>query len=252
MCKNSRVWIKNASEKSSKIHCKSYGCEECGPIKVWKLKKALSKELAKWPSIRFWTFTSRPIFISPEAQYKMISRAWNYFRTSLKRLLPEKYKDFRFIKVTEQHKSGYYHFHAFFNIYIDWYFIQGLWNTSLLASYKWLSTRNPAPGELSASSEQLLKLGHCNVRLVSSTSTAVRYIVKYISKQQNTIDGFRLKRYSKSMSIIFFANVKSSTGKSTVFKFVYKLNRLNLIIISKTQHHDYFDIMRDFKEFVFL
>lgn len=252
MCTNSRVWVKKENDKPIKIHCKSYGCEECGPIKVWKLKKALNKELSGWKTVRFWTFTSRPIFISPKAQYQMLSRAWNHFRTSLKRLLPEKYKNFKYIKVVERHKSGYYHFHAFTNIYIDWYFVQGLWNSSLLSAYKYLTNRKPAPGELSEFSDELLKLGHCNVRLVSSTSIAVRYIVKYISKQTNVIDEFRMNRYSKSMSIIFFAKVTKYNGKITTFKFIYKNNRLNLIIISKTQQHDYFEIMKDFKEFNFL
>lgn len=191
-------------------HCRKYSC----PLHGWKrakdLEKAVKAYLDNFQIIRFWTFTlSSKNIPDIETHYRILSKAWRYFVTYLRRdkHLTDSEKNVQYIKVSEPHKSGYLHFHGFFDRYLQQQKIFVLWNTAIRT----------------ASNDDSLR-GGCYVVGRVSSNKAAKYVTKYVVKSAKYMS-FRLHYYSrssrvklfpdkiKSGNIAFFAPVKGCPGE---------------------------------------
>lgn len=191
-------------------HCNRYSC----PLHGWKrakdLREAVQSYLDKFQIIRFWSFTlSSKNFKDIETHYRILSKAWRYFVTYIRRdrNITDVEKNLQYIKVVEPHKSGFFHLHAFFDRYVQQQKIYVLWNTAIRT----------------ASGDDKLRGGCYVVGRVSSTKAA-NYVTKYVMKSAKMMT-FRLHYYSRSSkvklfpekiknpNIAFFAPVKGCPGE---------------------------------------
>lgn len=183
-------------------HCKKYSCPLHGWKKAKDLRKYLTEYLENFESIRFWTFTlSSKSFKSPEDHYRVLSSAWRYFVTYLRRdkhlTVPE--QKVQYVKVCDIHKSGYFHFHGFFDRFIHVSKIYVLWNSAIRAA--------------SGSDEMA---GYCYVKHKLNAKKAASYVTKYVVKSSKFFS-FRLRYYSKSGKVKLFP-MKTSSGKYAFFR----------------------------------
>lgn len=151
------------------ICCNTYRCPVCGPVKIWKLKKALTQVFSSWKPLRFWTFTMKnDMFETPEQQYKVLMEAWRYFITYVRRskALSKFQSQFRYVKVHEQHKSGYYHLHVVIDRYIDREVFQRIWER-IIQEFLNRDTH----------------VASVHVKIIPNAKCAAYYISKYITKQ---------------------------------------------------------------------
>lgn len=170
--------------------CKSYACPEDGWKRQKELRDGLETWLANFRYIRFWSFTiSSKDYDNPAIHYRVLSQAWRYFVTYLRRskiFTPEE-QTVQYIKIYEQHKSGFLHIHAFFDLFIDVQKVFVLWNTAIRA----------------ASNNPHLR-GYCFVKGKSNIKAAARYVVKYVTK---------LAKFKQ-----FYLRIWSKSGKTAIFK----------------------------------
>ena len=180
--------------KSHKPICKSYKCEKHGWRHANRLRKALGAVLESWKNIAFWNFTlSNKVGESKEDHSKILSKIWRYFVTELRRnkLFSNRETETQYIRVTEMHKSGFIHFHAFFDRYIHHSKIIAIWRR--------------ATEVVTGRSE---KLSGAYVVGNRRASAVTNYVVKYVTKQAN----LRIKYanlYSTSGTIILFDQTKA-------------------------------------------
>lgn len=175
--------------KSHKPHCKSYSCEKHGWKHAKRLQEAIEATVSEWDKIRFWTFTlSSKLFNAPEEHSKCLSKIWRYFVTELRRnkILSESDRKVDYIRVSEMHKSGYIHFHCFFNRYIHFSKIYALW---LRATEVVLGRSDKVSG--------------CYVVGNRNAKTVAKYVSKYVTKL--------------AKQKIKYANLYSTSGNITLF-----------------------------------
>lgn len=179
----------NSTGERIYCHCLRYACDKHGWKKVKKLERAIREYIKKWEMIRFWTFTiSSRNFTSPQEHYKTLALAWRYFSTYLRRdpnYTIEEQK-LQYIKVCEPHKSGYFHFHAFFDRYVPIHKIWTTWQRAIRAA----SGQDDLQGYVWA----VGKIG---------VAKAAGYVVKYVVKSAKALY-FRLNYYSKSSKVKLF------------------------------------------------
>lgn len=175
--------------KVHKPHCRSYSCEKHGWKHAKRLQEAIESVVSGWDKIRFWTFTlSSKLFNSKEEHSKTLSKIWRYFVTELRRnqILSPADQQVDYIRVSEVHKSGYIHFHCFFNRYIHFSKIYALW---LRATEVVL--------------ERSDKISGCYVVGNRNAKTVAKYVSKYVTKL--------------AKQKIKYANLYSTSGNVTLF-----------------------------------
>lgn len=153
--------------------CKSYKCEKHGWMQSEKLKEAIERRVKSWEKVRFWTFTLSSKYFKNEKEHsKALSHSWRYFVTELRRnkILNEKQRAVQYIRVSEPHKSGYFHFHVFFSQYIHFNSIRSIW--------EW-ATRTATKLEG--------KLGSVDVRGNINAKATAKYVAKYVVKTANNL-----------------------------------------------------------------
>lgn len=187
------------SGKRFPLSCRSYTCSEHGRNNQGRLRAALQKYLESWDQIRFWTFTlSSKAEISPEKHIVMLNKVWRYFITELRRnkVCTVGEKNTQFIRFVEPHKSGYFHFHAVFDRYIQWSKINTLWCHAVA-----VVTGSAA------------HLGGCFVKGINNAKNTAFYIVKYVTKSSGRLPrGFRI--WSRSARVALFP--KKPSGRTYV------------------------------------
>jgi hypothetical protein len=185
----------SSDQRIMPLHCNRYSCSLHGWKKKARLQKAIEIELRKFKNIRFWTFTlSSASFDSPEEHYRVLAKAWRKFLTECRRnsILTNFEQKFQYVKVIDSHKSGFLHFHGFFDRYISIYKIYAIWT----AAVHWAS-KSTAVGS------------SCWVKSLGSAKIASNYVAKYVTKSAAEIL-FRLNYYSKSQHIVLFPKMNSN------------------------------------------
>jgi len=142
-------------------------------MKENELKEAIERRVKSWEKVRFWTFTlTSKYFKNKDEHRKALSEIWRYFVTELRRnkILNEKQRNVQYIRVSEPHKSGYFHFHVFFSEYIHFNSIKQIWEWACNSATK-------LPG----------KLGSVDVRGNIKANTCAKYVVKYVVKTAHSM-----------------------------------------------------------------
>lgn len=190
-CPNKRVeLISKETGESHFLNCKSYSCPYCGPIKRTYLRKGILKVLNQWDKVRFWTFTLSSKIGDKTIHLSILREAWRLMVDWLRKNHP----NFLYIKIFEEHKSGYTHIHCFFNQYLRWSTIQGLWQHYLDTAIQ------KSPFVI----DRLEKVGHCNVKGNFNARVGAAYVTKYVVKTAHNKSRIFRNIYSKSKIIIFF------------------------------------------------
>lgn len=189
--------------QAHELHCKAYHCQECGPKKAYKLQQALQKYLENWSQIRFWTFTlAKSDQEDVLTHYKKLSECWRRFCTYIRRNkgLKERQRNFKYIKVVEQHKSGALHLHVFVSDYLPYEVVQNIWEELC----KWATGHD-------------VHSGQAWVKILPNAKVGAKYITKYVTKL--TCDLYEnIRRYSKSKCIVLFFNAQK-TGNFILMKY---------------------------------
>lgn len=195
-CEKKHIYFQNTKTlEKIPVKCNTYGCPDCGPIKAWKLKKALTVFLSKWKNIRFWTFTLKhEATMSVEAHWKILSECWRRFTTYMRRnkSIKEQQRKFDYVKVFEAHESGYLHIHAFMSEYLPYKIVQQVWE--------------------SICQEVMGDKSHCGQSFVKGLcfpAVAARYVSKYVLKLAQSMHAC-VRRYSKSSRVCLFPKKESS------------------------------------------
>jgi hypothetical protein len=106
--------------------------------------------------------------------------------------LTETEKEFNYVKVVDLHKSGFVHFHGFFDRFISIYKVWSLWNLAIRKASKNVFLR-----------------GSAHAARLYTGKQAARYVSKYVVKASKQLE-FRLNYYSKSNKISLFPKKPSS------------------------------------------
>ncbi len=197
MCvKSTNFYLVNTKTgKEIPLDCRTYSCPDCGPIKVWRLRKYLTKYFETWGHIRFWTFTLQyPPDMSEEKHQKLLALAWHKFITYVRRTksLSKYQSKFSYVKVYEPHKRGNWHLHVLINRYLSYDVLQPIWESCCMQVL-----------------EREVHSGQCWVVGKRNPRQSANYVCKYITKTIKTV--FRnLRRYSTSHGIRLFPSKKSS------------------------------------------
>ena len=193
---NNLYLINTKTGQEIPVNCNTYACPTCGPKKAWKLKKYLQKYLETWKHIRFWTFTlSSELFEDEESHHQALSACWTRFVTYLRRnkSLYKKQREFKYVKVYENHKSGFWHCHVVVDQYLPYSVVQPIWEQ---ICQEYVCTEKHA--------------GQSWVTGEKSAKTAAFYVSKYVLKSALEIVRI-VRRYSTSHGIKLFPE-KTSSG----------------------------------------
>jgi hypothetical protein len=186
-------FINQVTGEISHVPCNSYSCDVCGPRKKRKLYKGMSEFLKTFTRIRFWTFTlSSKVSLQSDVHHNDGMRlSWRIFVKELRRckLLREHQRTTKYVRVAEVHKSGLVHYHVCFGEFLPVDLIRRLWEhaTSLVFN---VSTQ---------------KKCNVNVKAQMNLESCVKYIVKYVTKQNETQIMTQIrKKYSVSQNTRLF------------------------------------------------
>lgn len=213
--------------KSFPLKCRSYTCLEHGSLNRYKLRKAISKFIENWDHVRLWTFTlSSDSFLNPSEHAKALSKAWRYFITQARRsnVLSPTERKVRYVRFSEPHKSGYFHFHIIIDRFILWYKYYALWLSAVEST-----TGLPS------------KSAGCHVKGILSKRNASHYVVKYVQKSAN-IKAKYMKLYTKSAGIVFFPK-KAKSGMYLIHNthnntWLFPVPEIPLLEMDNAQRHD--------------
>lgn len=199
VCNNSfidRIVLYNSdTKKYFQPKCKSYSCPKHGFIQRQRLEKGIKKWLDGHKIIRFWTFTMRSDKTKTNEQNNEIfKKAWHRFITELRRnkMLTKKERSLQYVKVYELHKTGILHVHLFSTVYIHWVKLQSLWDYAL-----------------GAQQNKTGKLGNVNVKGMTNSGRAAKYISKYVTKMAIQKE-VKVRSWSKSGKVAIFDKRVSS------------------------------------------
>lgn len=189
-CYLEKVTVYNSETGASfKPVCKSYRCKKHGWMHKRKLEEAVEKYLRTFEYVRMWTFTLSPRACPNRSEHaKLLSKVWRYFITEVRRnkLLLDTEKSIQYIRFSEPHKSGYFHFHILVDRYIQWYKFQALWLRAIESV-----TGKPE------------KLGHVNVKGSKTPKQGAYYVAKYVSKSAELAER-NMKLWTKSSRVSIF------------------------------------------------
>lgn len=218
--KGHQIWNLE-EEKCINLHCGRYACRLHGWKKKLKLQKGLKKFLSNFKQIRFWTFTASSKYYDNIGDHaKMMSKAWRYFTTFVRRhkSLTESEQDFQYVKVVDLHISGYIHYHAFFDRFISVYKLRDLWNQALILASGYEDMR-----------------GTVWAKTLLDNAKAANYITKYVVKAAQNLR-VRINYYSKSSRVSLFEKFESkgrwihTHAKYTIFDY---FNSYRALLVNK-------------------
>lgn len=158
----------------SRIPCKCWDCDYCGPKKVAELRHRISVTARELGLKRFLTLTLDPEKVGEgEDLVWYIREVWRKFRVYLKRRLG---RSVSFISVLEAHKSGRLHLHVLLDQYVEQRWISEAWD----------------------------RLGGGRIvfiKRVDDLSGVGWYLGKYLTKDMRLVGGSGTRRYSTSRNI---------------------------------------------------
>lgn len=227
------------------VPCDKYTCEYCGPRKIYRLKCGLIEALSG-KSLKLFTFTFTNRFHESPIQHNEVMRAaWHNFLRSLRRhrLLTDHQKKVAFFRVTEQHKSGFTHFHVIFTTFLPVTVLQDIWASSVATALGFVPTSHFAHVDISSFKPGRASRGIS--KAAGHNKHAVNYVLKYLVKSfaegkalsgvvstevvgddilqreteasvQKRTFSRRLRRYSKSNSLVLFPKQKDQIPTSVV------------------------------------
>jgi len=135
------------------LYCRSWGCEECGPMR----RRRLMAMAAGGEPTRFCTLTVNPSEgESPEQRLAALSNAWRLVVKRLRRLHPS--EPVEYLAIVEQTKAGEPHLH----ILLRSPFVPQAW--------------------LSAAMSELINAPIVDIRLIRHAAEVIRYVAKYVTK----------------------------------------------------------------------
>jgi len=108
----------------SRLNCKSWGCERCGPKRVRQLRHKITESATLNNLKRHMTLTLDPRKCSAEQSVIYIKKSWAKFRIYLKRKFSS---SITYIAITEFQKNGYAHLHVLVDRRIPFAWIQQSW-----------------------------------------------------------------------------------------------------------------------------
>jgi hypothetical protein len=135
---------------------------------------------------------------SKEEHYKLLQECWRRFITELRRTksLRKDERAFQFIRVPEEHQSGYMHMHCIINSFLPVAVLWPIWQHIIHE----------------ASNDPFLS-GSVVITLMPGAKDGAKYLTKYISKLVGS-ENFIIRKYSKSGEVVLFSK-KKSTGEWT-------------------------------------
>jgi hypothetical protein len=197
-------------------NCKAYSCPECGPKKVAKLKYCIYEELQKWNQVRLWTFTlSFNVGGTIEKHYKILQECWRRLNIYMRRnkSITKDQRQYRYIKLIEEHKSGYIHFHVLLDKFLPQKIVQTCWENIIQDITK--TNRHT---------------GQVWVKGNLTPENGAYYVTKYVSKAIKDI-GIKARRYSVSIDGKLFPT-KEKDGTWIFFHYRKNLHDVSTEIIS--------------------
>jgi len=173
-----------------------------------------------------WTFTlSSKSFENDFEHRKALSEVWRYFITYLRRanVLTVSQRQVQYIRFSEPHQSGYFHFHCLVDRYLPYYSVMALWSQAVQTVTKLEGDR-----------------GGCHVSGIGNCKTASYYVVKYVTKSAaSSHSGFRI--WTKSNKVALFKKLLNSgifIAYNRLTKQWYGCHSAEpLLVLSNTQLH---------------
>lgn len=220
------------------VHCKSWDCPTCRPIKARWLRDQMS-EYFKDDSIYLLTLTYFQSS-SKESVWKNLGKTWNRLIT----YIHKNHKKLKFIRIVEPHKSGYPHLHVIVDQYIDvstdlkLLTNQGFgWNMSLtkisIDAAKCYVTKYLTKMEYTEEANKLRKLSKARICSsskgihLSPTSSKLWHIV---SEKINTSE---IKTYIK----MYFTSSKAIFNPLIFFEYTNGIIRIDTITATMAEYY---------------
>jgi len=194
--------LNNKTGATLPIGCGRWDCPVCGEKKIWKLKKAIFNCIKNWKHIRMMTLSlSSNVSDSREQHYKILQECWRRFITECRRTktLRADQRNFQFIRVPEQHQSGYMHMHLIIDSYLRQQDLYTIWNHIIHET-----TKDPFLG------------GGVHLKDIATPAVGARYIIKYVTKLFSE-ETYIVRHYSKSGEVVLFTKKYRNSGWSFVF-----------------------------------
>jgi hypothetical protein len=119
-----RIVERNRTNHLHRLHCKTWGCERCGPKKAKRYKFQIAQAAEKHGLQRFMTLTIDPKKLSGADPLPYLRDCWAKFRQSLRRKFGESPK---YICVLEFQKSGNPHLHILVDRWVKQEWIKESW-----------------------------------------------------------------------------------------------------------------------------
>lgn len=189
------VFLNTANGTKLPVPCNKYSCPYCGRIKIVRLQKALTKYFMQYEYSRLFTFTITSRFHDNQYDhYKLFAEAWRRFTIEVRRnkALTKTMNNFQYVRVAEQHISGYIHYHVLINCYMPVKIIHAIWENivrSLLT----------VTGHVASVQAQGRK----------DAKAAAKYVCKYVMKNAKVLSKY-LKKWTKSGRVSIFEKRTSS------------------------------------------
>jgi hypothetical protein len=200
--------LNNKTGATLPIGCGRWDCPVCGEKKLWRLKKGIYNFIKNWKYIRHMTLSlSSNCSDSKEDHYKLLQECWRRFINELRRTksLRADQRRFQYIRVPEEHKSGYMHMHVIIDSFLDVKQLFPIWQHIIHEA-----SHDPFLG------------GSVVITLLPTAKDGARYITKYVSKLLTT-QNFLVRKYSKSKEVVIFVK-NISTGE---WSFCFGIRPLN-------------------------
>ena len=199
------------NKKGWPLNCNAYKCDYCGPRKAVRLNKYVELYLNNWDWVRLFTFTLTTRFTSDKKlHYKMLCEVWRRFNTELRRrkMFSSSQKKFSYIRVSEKHKSGFYHYHCLFSHYFEVKAIYPIWNEiceDVLNFYSQIATDRKvlSYNNLFNQSTNKKYFGWIDAKGSHNAEFGARYVTKYVMKAAKCFES-KQKKYTKSHDVKLF------------------------------------------------
>lgn len=116
-------WLQGSDGSTLPFRCKQWKCRDCYERNKWRLKFIVNDIAVRHQTRYFVTLTFRRDRELDQA-YKHASHSWSKFR---RRYARETNKELKFIRITENHKDGYPHYHFLTHQRLDIGWLRETW-----------------------------------------------------------------------------------------------------------------------------
>ena len=218
--------------------CKSYSCSHCGDAQQKRLYVFLKKYISTWDYVRMFTFTFRSSAVEKHSGHSLVlkcSEVWRRFIIYVRRCtdFSKSTKDFRYVRVTEFHKSGLIHYHVCIDRFLPIRQLNYYWN---LAINQVFGTQN-VNGNIDIS------------KWVLNANRASKYIAKYVTKGAQTVtDKGKFRRWSKNKKGSIFPP-KQKSNWSFYNTRSFDLEGLSITSQKKTEETELFGQIIEFDSY---